>query len=107
MGTARQTMSHIVAYIERKLGSNPREQFLVAFLTERKEFTRFQLDQTSGDGYLGDYIWLVQKGAKSYNFETDEEFVLKQDAIEIITIEKGSALVYYDQGEWKWITTSD
>jgi hypothetical protein len=76
-----------VTYIERRLDSNPREQFLVAFLTERKEFTRFLLDQTSGDGYLGDYIWLVQKGSKSYNFETDTEFVLEQDAVENITIE--------------------
>ena len=96
-----------VAYVERKLEPNPREQFLVAFLSKEDDFRPFVLGKAIGDGYLGDYIWLVEKGTKSYIFYRDEEFVLQNDAIERIIIEKASTLFYYDNGEWKRFMTSD
>jgi hypothetical protein len=96
-----------VAYIERKLNPNPREQFLLAFVSEDNEFRPFVLGKSVGDGYLGDYIWLMNKGDTSYVFYKDEEFVLKNDAIERYFIEKASTLFYFENGEWKRIMTSD
>lgn len=96
-----------IVFIERQVDSHSREQFLLAFIAKGSNFQKFLLDQASGDAYIAEYIWLAKKGSMSYDFENDKEFVLKRDAVELIVIEKGSDLLYFDKGQFKRITTSD
>ncbi|HTK81624.1 MAG TPA: hypothetical protein VL633_04985, partial [Bacteroidota bacterium] len=95
-----------VAFIERHSGEQ-REQFLVALISKGLGFQDILLDQETGGAHIADYIWLVKKGSNSYDFERNKKFVLKRDAVELIYIEKGSELIYFDGGQFNRLTTSD
>jgi hypothetical protein len=96
-----------VVFIERRIESTPREQFLVAFLACGLDFNDYLLEKAEGDANITEFIWLAEKGSDVYDFERDEKFVLMHDSIELIVYGKASNLVYYEKGEFKRITTGD
>jgi len=96
-----------VVFIERKVASNPRVQFLVAFLATGSEFNHYLLEEAKGDAYVTQFIWLAEKGSKTYDFEKDEQFLLEYDSIQLMVYYKSSELIYYDKGEFKRIITGD
>jgi hypothetical protein len=96
-----------IVFVERNSNSKYREQFLVLFLGKDSDFKEQLLDSAANDAYITQFIWLCEKGSKSYNFDNDKEFVLQYDAIELVVWEKASELIYYDNGKFRRITTSD
>ncbi len=55
----------------------------------------------------GEYIALMKKGEKDYDYETDKNFIYKNDALFSGYFEKGGSSYIYEKGKFRGITTSD
>ncbi len=75
-------------------------RFTVAFVRTQKSFKYFQFDG-------GDYIELMKKGSKDYNYETDKNFRYKTDAIFDGIWEKAGVSYVWERGKFIEIITSD
>lgn len=78
------------------------ERFTIAFVRVRDGYRHFVLDNGGGD-----YITLMKKGAKDYNYETDKNFQYKTDAIFDGYFEKGGVSYVWKNKKFRMIATSD
>lgn len=72
----------------------------IAFVRTRDGYKHFQFDG-------GDYIALMKKGSKDYDYETDKSFRYKTDAIFDGIWEKAGVSYVWTNGKFKEIITSD
>lgn len=75
--------------------------YVVAFLKNGNKLKFYMVDD--GD----EYIALVKKGEKGYDYETDKNFIYKNDAIFSGYFEKAGVSHIYEKGKFRGITTSD
>ncbi len=75
--------------------------YVVAFLKNGDKLKFYMVD----DG--GEYITLMKKGEKDYDYGTDKNFIYKNDAIFSGYFEKGGSSYIYEKGKFRGITTSD
>ena len=83
-----------------KFRKNEPGVFLIAFVKNASSYSFHQLE-----GY--DYIMLMKKGEKDYDFETDKTFVYKNDAIFAGIFEKAGTSFVWRKGRFIAILTSD
>jgi hypothetical protein len=55
----------------------------------------------------GEYIELIHKGDRLYDYEAQKEFTLEHDAIDAIIFEKGATSYVYENGGFRAIITGD
>jgi hypothetical protein len=87
------------AYVQASAGENKR--MILAFLRRGESYRQYLLGRGS------DYIWLVRRGARQYDYDTGKHFRQKHDAIIDVTIEKGAITYVYENGGFREIITSD
>jgi len=75
--------------------------YVVAFLKNGNKLKFYMLR----DG--GEFIALIKKGEKGYDYATDKNFIYKNDAIFSGYFEKGGSSYIYEKGKFRGITTSD
>ncbi len=79
--------------------------YVVAFLKSGDKL-KFYLVDSGGDS--GDeYIALIKKGEKGYEYGTDKNFIYKNDAIFSGYFEKGGSSYIYEKGKFRGKITSD
>jgi hypothetical protein len=89
------------AYVQYNSESQGRITGIVALLKRGQSYEPHLLQGGS------DFIWLAKKGSRRYDFETGKYFILGNDAIDDIFIEKAAATFVFQNGRFKEITTSD
>ncbi len=75
--------------------------YVVAFLKYGGKLKFYMVE----DG--GEYITLIKKGEKGYDYETDKNFIYKNDALFSGYFEKAGVSHIYEKGKFRGITTSD
>lgn len=75
-------------------------RLLIAFVKNRKGFRYSQFDG-------GDFIQLMKKGAKDYDYNTGKDFRYKTDAIFSGIWEKSGVSYVWEKGKFVEIVTSD
>jgi hypothetical protein len=75
--------------------------YVVAFLKNGNKLKFYMVH----DG--GEYITLMKKGEKDYDYATDKNFIYKNDAIFSGYFEKAGVSYIYEKGKFRGITTSD
>jgi hypothetical protein len=75
---------------------------LVIFLA-RDQTYQLQVIEDPG----GEYIELIHKGDRLYDYEAQKEFTLEHDAIDAIIFEKGATSYVYENGCFRAIITGD
>lgn len=77
--------------------------YIVAFLRKGNDFQFHTVDSGTGS----DYLTLMKKGGKDYDFESEKNFTYKNDAIFAGIFEKAGISYVYDRGKFRAILTSD
>jgi hypothetical protein len=75
---------------------------IVVFLAEEHGFRLNVIDDPGGE-----YLMLIRKGEKRYDYELQKEFTFEHDAIDAIIFEKGATSYVYEQGRFRAIITGD
>jgi len=75
--------------------------YVVAFLKSGDKLKFYMMDGG------GEYIALIKKGEKGYEYGTGKNFIYKNDAIFSGYFEKGGSSYIYEKGKFRGITTSD
>jgi hypothetical protein len=84
-----------------KGGKTSIETGVVVFLGNGNKFKFHRLNEAS------EYIALMKKGERDYNYETDKKFTYKNDAVFTGYWEKGGVTFVYERGKFRSIVTSD
>jgi hypothetical protein len=94
-------INHGVTRVEddRLAGPDPA---IVVFLAQEHGF-EFAVIEDPG----GEYLMLIRKGDKAFDFERQQEFTFERDAIDAIIFEKGATSYVYEQGHFRAIITGD
>lgn len=79
--------------------SNPNDVWVIAFIKKQSGYSFHKIDG-------GDSIFLMKKGAKDYNYETQKNFTYKNDAIFVGTGCCGSSYIWR-KGKFIGFVTSD
>lgn len=77
--------------------------YLVAYLKSGDGFKFHMVDPEGG----GEYLVLMKKGEKDYDYETDRNFTYEHDAIFAGIFEKAGTSYVYEGGKFRAIVTSD
>ncbi len=88
-------------YIQHHQESGENKRLIIAFLRRGNLYQQHLLKGGS------DFIWLVRKGTRQFDFDTGKYFRQKHDAIIDVTIEKGATTYVYEGGTFKEVVTSD
>lgn len=75
---------------------------LVIFIARRQGYRLHTIKDPGGE-----YIALIRKGDKGYDFELQKEFIFEHDAIDAIIFEKGATSYVYEHGHFRAIITGD
>lgn len=75
---------------------------IVVFLAQEHGFQMSVIDDPAGD-----YLMLIGKGEKAYDFEQQKEFTFEHDAIDAVIFEKAATSYVYEQGHFRAIITGD
>lgn len=75
--------------------------YVTAFLKNGNKLRFYKLEDGS------EYIALIKKGEEGYDYETDKNFIYKNDAIFSGYFEKAGSSHIYEKGKFRAITTSD
>ena len=75
--------------------------YVVAFLKSGDKLKFYMMDGG------GEYIALIKKGEKGYEYGTGKNFIYKNDAIFSGYFEKGGSSYIYEKGKFRSIITSD
>lgn len=94
-------------FIARGVGSPPVEEKLVVYMAFGNRLQKFLLDSATAPGYIADMIWILHKGTREYNYETDRYFRLRNDAIDAITLEKAAQTYIFEKNRFRVVTTAD
>ena len=70
-----------------------------------RKLIRFQLYLADREG--GEYLVLLRKGKRDYNYETNRYFTYENDAIFAGIFEKARESYIYENGKFRAIITSD
>lgn len=93
--------------IARGVGSQPIEERLVVYMAFGNRLQKFVLKSATAPAYIADMIWILPKGTREYNYETDRYFRLENDAIDAITLEKATQTYIFEKNRFRVVTTAD
>ncbi len=75
---------------------------LVIFMAHRSGYQLYTIEDPGGE-----YIALIHKGDRGYNYELQAEFTFENDAIDAVIFEKAATSYVYEQGNFRAIITGD
>ena len=85
----------------------PKERIIIAFLRNGKSYSKLILESGFVDPGLDITLHLIKKGSRGQEFDKEEEFSYKYDAIDVGYSDKGSQSYIWKDGKFGTITTSD
>ena len=83
-----------------------KDRIVIAFLQRGKNFERHVLE-THFDYHTDIYLWLLRKGEKGYDYETEKEFHYAHDSIGVMFFEKAGGSHVFEKGKFRRIVSSD
>jgi hypothetical protein len=92
-------ISHGTLYNSQKEPVGER-RWMVAFIRTKKGFRHFRFEGS-------EFIALLKKGLKAYDYQTDKNFRYRTDAIFNGFWEKGGSSYVFEKGKFRAIVTSD
>src|SRR5436190_17476679 len=75
---------------------------IVVFLAQEHGFEFARIDDPDGE-----YLMLIRKGDKGFDYERQQEFTFEHDAIDAAIFEKGATSYVYEQAHFRAIITGD
>ncbi len=94
-------ITHGVTHVENNEIVNPASN-LTIFLARPHGYKMFTINEP-----IGDYIALIHKGDKGYDYERQAEFIFTNDAIDAVTFEKAATSFVYEHGHFRAIISGD